>query len=277
MGSAVAGLLLDAGLAPHVTLIGRSPSPPDVPILRRPGVSYRGALPGPAPAGGVVILAVPDAAVAQVAAALAAQGATRDATALHLSGALPAAVLAPLAPRGYATASLHPLQTVAEPGATGAPLRGIAFGFEGAAAARPVAEQIVRAAGGRMLDVEPAAKPLYHAACVFASNYVVATVAVGVRLLARATGVPQDRALGALLPLVEGARANLERVGLPHALTGPVARGDVEVVARHLAALDAPTRALYSAWAREALRLARAAGLEPRRAREIERLLDREG
>jgi predicted short-subunit dehydrogenase-like oxidoreductase (DUF2520 family) len=100
--------------------------------------------------------------------------------------------------------------------------------------------------------------------------------AVAARLLAEAAQLPEPDALAALLPLVDGARANLARLGLPRALTGPIARGDIDVVRRHQDALDAPTRALYSAQAREALRLARSAGLDPRRADEIERWLDPE-
>lgn len=275
MGLTVGALVLEGGLADAVTFFGRRAAPPAHPLLGRPEVDYGSAFPGAAPAGAVVVIAVPDAAVAEVAERLAAAGpAPAGAVALHLSGALPAAALAPLKARGYATASLHPLQTVAAPDERAERLSGVAFAFEGEAAARPAAESIARAAGGRVFTVPAGSKAKYHAACVFASNYVVADAAVAARLLAEAASLSQGEALAALIPLVEGARANLERLGLPRALTGPIARGDVEVVRRHLGALDASTRALYSAQAREALRLARAAGLDPRRADEIERLLD---
>ncbi len=273
MGLSLGALILETRGA-RLTFFGRRDAPPEHPIFQRPEASYAARFPGPAPAGGVVLLAVPDDAVARVASELAEEGeAMPGAVVLHLSGALPSAVLAPLRDRGYAAASLHPLQTVAAPERGAEMLRGITFAFEGEDAARPAAEEIVGAAGGRMISVPAAAKPEYHAACVFASNYVVASAAVAARLLSRTAGIPEPEALAALLPLVEGARANLERWGLPRALTGPVARGDVEVIRRHLGALDGPTRALYCAQAREALRLARSSGLDPRRADEIERLL----
>lgn len=275
MGLTLGDLVLQSGCAASVRFVGRHEAPPEHDLFRRREVSYASGFPGPPPAGAVVVIAVPDAAVAEVAATLAQAGpATPGAVALHLSGALPSAVLDVLRGQGYATGSLHPLQTVASPEEGAARLRGVAFAFEGEAAARPVADAIVRAARGRMMKVPASAKATYHAAGVFASNYVVANAAVAARLLAGAAQVSTPEALAALLPLVEGARANLERLGLPRALTGPIVRGDVEIVRRHLDALDAPTRALYSALAKEALHLARAAGLDPRRADEIDALLD---
>lgn len=277
MGLTLGAFLLETGVAPEVRLFGRSASPPPGAWTRRREVTYAAGVAGAPPAGSVLVLAVPDAAVAAAAAAWAEAGTPGAAAVVwHLSGALPSAVLDPLRARGYAAAALHPLQTVAVPDETGDALRGIAFSFEGDAAARPPAATLARAAGGRLFDVPAAAKAKYHAACVFASNYIVTNAAVAARLLAEAAALPEPDALTALLPLVDGARANLARLGLPRALTGPVTRGDADVVRRHLDALDASTRALYSAQAREALRLARSAGLDARRADEIERWLDTE-
>lgn len=275
MGLSLGALCLETALTSDLRFFGRATAAPTHPLLRRPGVSYARGVPGPPPPGSLLVLAVPDTALAGVAAEWAAAGpAPQGAVALHLSGALPSSVLEPLRARGHAVGALHPLQTVAAPDERGAALRGIAFAFEGEAAARPAADAIARAAGGRVFDVPARGKAKYHAACVFAANYVVANAAVAARLLAEAASIPEADALAALLPLMDGALGNLTRVGLPRALTGPIARGDVEVVRRHLDALDAPTRALYSAQAREALRLARSAGLDPRRADEIERVLD---
>ncbi|MBI4514140.1 MAG: DUF2520 domain-containing protein [Gemmatimonadetes bacterium] len=275
MGLTMGGLVLESGLAARVDFFGRRAAPPQHILFERPSVFYSTRFPGPAPRNAVVLVAVPDAAVPEAAASLAEAGVAPNGTvALHLSGVLPASSLGALRSRGYAIGSLHPLQTVAEPGGGLARLRGIAFAFEGEPAARGVAEAIAEVADGRLLEVRASEKPKYHAACVFAANYVVASMAVAARLLAEAAAIPERDALAALLPLLEGARANLERLGLPGALTGPVVRGDLETVRLHLAALDAPTRALYSALARETLRLARQAGLEPGRAQEIARLLE---
>jgi predicted short-subunit dehydrogenase-like oxidoreductase (DUF2520 family) len=126
-----------------------------------------------------------------------------------------------------------------------------------------------------MGSIDPARKALYHAAAVAASNYLVAVEDLAARL-ARAAGIPPRDALRALLPLVRGTVRNLERVGLPAALTGPVARGDAATLRAHrraLRAVDPALDAAYAALGRLALRVAREAGLDPRRARETARAL----
>ncbi len=158
--------------------------------------------------------------------------------------------------------------------ATGAErLRGACFAFEGDAAARPTAEAIVASAAGRLLDLHAADRARYHAACVFASNYLVACVAIATQLLAESTGIGRDEAARALEPLWRGAMANLETLGPVRALTGPVTRGDVETVRAHLAALDGGVRDAYAALARQALELGREAGLDRRAAAELEAAL----
>ena len=79
-------------------------------------------------------------------------------------------------------------------------------------------------------------KVLYHASAVIASNYLVTLLNLASGLWSH-LGISQDEGLKALLPLVRGTVENLEAVGLPNALTGPIARGDVGTVKRHLAAL----------------------------------------
>jgi predicted short-subunit dehydrogenase-like oxidoreductase (DUF2520 family) len=103
------------------------------------------------------------------------------------------------------------------------------------------------------------AKPAYHAGAAFAANYTTALVAVAERL-ALAAGIAPAVARRLYLPLIRGAAANLE-AGPAAALTGPVRRGDVDTVTAHLAALGPDDRQLYLLLAREALRLAREAGL----------------
>jgi len=107
---------------------------------------------------------------------------------------------------------------------------------------------------------------------VFASNYLVALVAVAARLMAEA-GIGEDRALAGLLPLARGTLENVAAAGPAAALTGPIARGDVATVRRHLMALRHADADLYRAAAREALRLARAAGLDEEKAGRLEELL----
>jgi predicted short-subunit dehydrogenase-like oxidoreductase (DUF2520 family) len=270
MGLSLGWVLASAG-ADGLLFVGRRERAPDHPVMDSPVVSYAGGLAGPPPDGTCLLLAVPDGAIADVAADIARLGRPgAGCVALHHSGAQPAAALAPLADLGYATGSLHPLQTVADPLQGAERLRDAFFTYEGDGGARDGAARIVEAAGGRMLEVHAEDKARYHAACVFASNYVVACASVATRLLADAVSVGRAEAAEALGPLWRGALANLERPGLPRALTGPVARGDLDTVKRHLESLAGGTRDLYGRLALEALELSREQGLDEETAAAIE-------
>ena len=215
---------------------------------------------GPPPWAGevdVVVLAVPDDALEDVAATLAGTGQLgEDHTVLHLSGVLDRAALAALRPSGCALGSLHPLQSLSDVESVPERLRGAAAAVEGDAQAVTVAEQLARAVGLEPIRVRPTSKPLYHAAAVFASNYLVVVAATANRLL-KQSGVSSEEAWQALLPLIEGTIKNMSQQGPENALTGPVARGDRATVAKHLAALPGDEASLYRALGRAALILAK--------------------
>jgi predicted short-subunit dehydrogenase-like oxidoreductase (DUF2520 family) len=253
---------------------GRSHEPPPHPLFDGTvPTSYRtgyGPLPGNV---GILIIAVPDDVVHEVANDVARSGPVpRGCVALHLSGALSTDVLAPLHAAGYAIGSLHPLQTVADPWSGAERLHGCAYALAGEPAALMAGRRLVDALGGKPLVIPPALRPLYHAAAVFASNYILAAAAVLARALAEA-GVAEKDAIAAVLPLMRGTMDNIEQLGFGAALTGPVARGDMDTVRLHLSRLSSRERSLYSALGLETLRLARAAGLDPERAEALEALL----
>ena len=274
------GLSLGAALLRNhaldaLTYLGRGLEPPPHPIFDNedPPVSYRVG-PQPLPVGTtILLLAVPDRVLAEVAHELAMAGpAPRGCAALHVSGALSADVLAPLHAAGYAVGSLHPLQTLADPWDGIRRLMGASFAVAGEPTAIAAARRLVRALDGRDFVVVNRDRPVYHAAAVFASNYVVALADTAIRLFEEA-GVPSDRAPEAVLSLMRGALDNLEHLGVTSGLTGPLARGDVDTVRMHLARLSAEDRQLYCALGRRTLAIARAAGLTDERAEELERLL----
>lgn len=188
--------------------------------------------------------------------------------ALHTSGAQPARRLSPLAAAGYSLGSWHPLVAVAAP-RTGF-LRGVTVGVEGEDEAARFGFELARRVGARPVRVPSANRARYHAAAVFAANFVVATLHAAYEELRRAAGgdVPPD----ALIGLARSALANVERLGFGRGVTGPLARGDVETVAAHLASLDPPRRALYRALGRELLEVVRP-GLAGGTARRLEALL----
>jgi predicted short-subunit dehydrogenase-like oxidoreductase (DUF2520 family) len=219
-----------------------------------------------------VLIAVPDDAIASVAATLAAAG--LKGMALHTSGTLGLAVLEPLAREGVACGSLHPLQTVPSPAQGVTALPGVWFALSGDAPAAAWARRIVGLLGGRAFEISEGSRPLYHAGAVMACNFFAALLDAGITLFGRA-GLGREEALAALTPLVSAGVANAFRLGPERALTGPFARGDVESVRAHWAALAGapePLRELYRAAARYTIDLARRSGLDETKASEIERL-----
>jgi predicted short-subunit dehydrogenase-like oxidoreductase (DUF2520 family) len=197
---------------------------------------------------------------------------------VHLSGALGLEVLAPLGVK-HAVGSFHPLQSfpAARPPDS---FRGITIAIDASSPSlRRRLRQLARAVGASPQRVSDSQRALYHAAAVFASNYVIAVVAVAVSLL-EAIGWPRARAERALVPLVEGVVANLRKRGTVGALTGPIRRGDVVTIRRHLEALDAvrnelAARDVYRMLGRIALEVAREAGLKPAAAERVKRALTR--
>ncbi len=219
-----------------------------------------------------IVIAVPDSALELVAAALNLQ----SGIVLHTCGTKGPEALQALAQRGVFCGAIHPLQTLSNPESGAAALHGAAYSISGDAPATRWAEQIVRAANGRILRIPAEGRALYHAAAVMASNYVIALLSAAQTLLA-AAGIDQDEALQALGPLARTSLDNALRQGLSAALTGPIERGDVSTISAHLAALEDvrdPIPLLYCAAGLETLELARKKGLSAERAAATERLLD---
>jgi len=273
LGPGRAGLGLAVALRrARVALLGvhgrrEKPVPPGVKLTA-------GGLPPWLARAGVVVLAIRDDALPGCVADLARSGVVLPGqVVLHLSGVLTSEVLAPLTALGARTGSMHPLIAFGPDAALAArQCRGATFVLEGDLKAVALADAVVRRVGGVPVTLAPELKALYHAGAVFASNYLVTLIAVAARLMGEA-GFAEDRVLAALLPLARGTLANVEAVGPAAALTGPVARGDVATMRRHLMALNHADADLYRAAARETLRLARAAGLEEEKATRLEEML----
>jgi len=210
----------------------------------------------------VLLLAVRDDAVQPLAQTLADAGSIAEShVILHLSGVLGQEALAPLLPTRAALGSMHPLQTIADAERAPERLVGAWAAVEGMPRAVEAAEAIARAVGLRPFRVAPKVKAVYHAGAVFASNYFVVVEAVAQRLL-RHAGLTDEDAWEALRPLVRGTLENIERDGPAAALTGPVRRGDVDTIARHLEALTMDDAILYRELGRAALELAQKRGMD---------------
>jgi predicted short-subunit dehydrogenase-like oxidoreductase (DUF2520 family) len=189
------------------------------------------------PKADLVFITTPDTAIASVCEGLAQGGAlTPGAVVAHCSGALPSSVLESARAAGCHVGSLHPCQAVASAGEAVRVLPGSYCCIEGDLAAVEALEEVARVLHMQIVKVPTSAKPLYHAAACVASNYLVALQHAAVRLQ-QAAGIGREEALQCLLPLMKGTVSNIERAGLPDALTGPIERGDVATVESHVAAV----------------------------------------
>jgi predicted short-subunit dehydrogenase-like oxidoreductase (DUF2520 family) len=212
----------------------------------------------------VTIIAVSDDAVEDVGRELAGAE-VLPAIALHTSGAGGPEALYALRERGVATGVLHPLQTVPSSEAGVSTLPGSSFAFAGDAAAQDEARELIQLLGGKPLPIDPQRWPFYHAAAVMASNYQVALIDAALELMEGA-GVDRVAGLDALTPLIGQANGNILKLGTDAALTGPIRRGDLGTVLQHLKALKKASegvRNLYTAAARQTLKVAERSGLAP--------------
>ena len=192
--------------------------------------------------GGVelVIVACPDAAIGTVVAEIAPVVDARTLV-MHLAGSVGVDVLSVLPCR---TGALHPLQTMPTPELGAARLAGSWCAIAGDAEVAALAREL----GMHSFPIADADRGEYHAAACIASNHLVALLAQ----VQACTTVPVD----AFLPLVRATVDNVGALGPAAALTGPVARGDVETVRRHLDAIPDGERDAYRALARRAAVLA---------------------
>lgn len=208
-------------------------------------------------AADLVLLTVPDDALADLVAGLAATGAIRPGQLLvHASGAHGVGILTPATQVGALPLALHPAMTFTGTSVDVARLAGCPFGVTAPEELRPVAEALVVEMGGEPEWVPEQVRPLYHTALAHGANHLVTLVAQAIELL-REAGVAEPGRL--LAPLLGAALDNSLRAG-DAALTGPVARGDAGTVRRHLAQLttvspDIPAayRAMAKATAQRAL------------------------
>lgn len=190
----------------------------------------------------VILLTVPDRFIAAVALELTEQNQCFEKTVLHMSGSLGLDVLNPLAKQGAHVGSLHPLQSFAG-GETN--LTGVYMAVDGDAVAKKTAQKLAEILKGKTFSVPSSERAAYHAAACICSNYAVTIQVLAQQLMSRWTGSDVS-AWQALLPLFKGTADNMLKLQLPaKALTGPIARGDVATVSRHLSVLPLEIYPLY--------------------------------
>lgn len=234
-------------------------------------VEVRSLHDGRALSGDVLVLAVPDDAIESVAAILASRAACRFS--FHLSGALSASALAPLSPTS-SVGSLHPLRAF-----TGAPdesWRDSFVAVEGDEDSADAGSRLCRRIGARPRRLAAGDKPLYHSAATLAAGGVTSLLSLATRIWEEA-GLEPEEGRVELARLAVGAAEAVSRLPFAEALTGPVARRDVETVRLHRDALSGrpDLSRLYAQLALETLRRTAGRGREDEIARMLEAGADR--
>ncbi|AIY42641.1 Ketopantoate reductase PanG [Collimonas arenae] len=180
----------------------------------------------------VFLIAAGDDQIAACCSALAAAGKLRPGSIVfHCSGALSSLELVSASELGAVVASIHPIRSFASPQQVADHFSGTWCGSEGDAAALAVLGLAFNAIGAQLVEIQRDQKTLYHAAAVFASNYLVTLIDVAQQAYA-AAGIAPELALKMIEPLLIESAANAFRLGPAAALTGPIARGDLATVTR---------------------------------------------
>lgn len=186
----------------------------------------------------VILLTTPDDALEAVCVRLAQEeGIGSGAVVLHCSGAHPSTILSAARSCGAWIGSMHPLQSFPSTEVVGNPFDGIDMTIEGDEPACRQARNIACDVGANTLAIGTATKPLYHAAAVVASNFLVTLMDMALHLNEEA-GIPYEKGFAPLKPLIWGTLNHIENIGPRAALTGPVVRSDLKTVETHLRAMN---------------------------------------
>jgi predicted short-subunit dehydrogenase-like oxidoreductase (DUF2520 family) len=185
---------------------------------------------------------------------------------LHTSAIAEPAGLRTLNESGFPGGTFHPLVPFSDPEVAAELLRKGWVGIDGENAARSASRRLAGHLGARTLDIPAGKKPAYHAAAVISSNFPVVLASVAGHLL-HDIGVPDASAYQAVESLMSGALANMRQALPDDALTGPIVRGDVDTVSKHVRALEKQGSALdvYRALSAAAIEIARYRGVDPKR------------
>lgn len=157
----------------------------------------------------------------------------REKNICHCSGSIPSTVFFDAEKRGAYRYSVHPLYAISSKYTSYRDLGKACFTIEGSNAHLTELKELFAAMGNTVVSITPESKALYHAAAVMVSNQIVALADMGTALLTRC-GFSEETAAQALSPLLLGNAQAVAEKGAVAALTGPIERGDVETVSKHL-------------------------------------------
>ncbi len=197
---------------------------------------------------------------------------------VHCSGAASTAILEPAKKLGAQVGAFHPLQTFASISQAIENIPGSTFAVEAEESLRNTLKDMATALDGQWIELKASDKVAYHAAAVIACNYLVTLVKLATDLW-QTFNVPTNQAAQALLPLIRGTLHNIETVGIPQCLTGPLARGDIGTIKKHLDAMQKVAPNLLSTYQElgiQTIPIALAKGkISQKQAQELQAILER--
>ena len=176
----------------------------------------------------------------------------------HISGSLSSDILEECRKNGAFAGSIHPLQSMPSFEQGSENIKKAYFCIEGDANAVNVGKTIVQAINNQYFTINSELKGLYHAAAVFASNYINTTCFAAYSIF-RKLGIEEDKILEIIKPLIKGTVNNIEQLGFIQSLTGPISRGDLNTIKNHLNSFinyDTEHLSLYKELGKETVKLA---------------------
>ncbi|KTC68794.1 Rossmann-like domain protein [Legionella birminghamensis] len=192
-------------------------------------------------------ITTPDAAITHIVQQLQEAGPVlKGSVVVHCSGVLSSEVLAPLHALGCYIVCLHPLKPFPRQLPDAEIFEGCYCSIEGDSEAIDILSPLFLNLGARLFTIQPEQKMLYHAAAAIASNYLVTLADVAGKCMQQA-GVGDDLAKEVIVSLMQASLSNISKAdSSAEALTGPIARGDIQTVKQHLQAISDPlVQALY--------------------------------
>ncbi len=195
---------------------------------------------------------------------------------IHCSGADSTDTLEPARKAGARVGAFHPLQTFASVKQAIDNIPGSTFAIEAEEPMLGTLKDIATALNGHCIELKASDKVIYHAAAVIACNYLVTLVKLATDLW-QTFDIPTDEATRALMPLLRGTLNNIDKVGIPQCLTGPIARGDTGTINKHVNALEKAAPGVLSTYlelGRQTVPVALAKGrINQQQAYELEKIL----
>jgi predicted short-subunit dehydrogenase-like oxidoreductase (DUF2520 family) len=236
VGQTLGGLLRSQDAVSTITILNRSPASSLRAAQHIGGSTIAHAI-NELPPASLWMIATPDKDIPSVAQQLAASSALEsNSTVFHCAGSKDSHVLSILREKTTNLASLHLIRSFADPAHDAQAFTGTLCGIEGSLSARSILEPLLTRIGARIFEISADSKMLCHIGHVFASNYLVVLVDCARRLYSKA-GIPEPIALEFMQSIMEGTLHNTTLLGTTNALTGPIVRGEKELVKEQLTTL----------------------------------------